>query len=523
MKQDKSKPSTMSAKVIPKLYCESIEIDCPDHEYTYRSRPASPSPYSRNNSFNRSPSPLTFLVPESTPSNDSKRSSPNDVPNQQPGTIKVSTFLELPDTFRSRSKSLDDGKRTTVSKKPQLPIDCASTYKIYDSILKQGALLRRSSLDPDRRRLSLGTVNSSYRGSSDLLDLHHAVNAAVLFRDSRGLPVATSFLDKIDFADLEKDGGNQIFVKFFKFHKCYDLIPTSAKLVVFDTQLLVKKAFFALVYNGIRAAPLWDSVHQQYVEVLKEEVKPLVSIGPDKSLFDAIRNLIDYKIHRLPVIDEMGNVLYILTHKRILRFLFLYINDLPKPSFLNKTLRDLKIGTYENVETVAEETSIIHALRKFLERRVSALPMTDSEGHLVDIFAKFDVINLAAEKTYTNLDVTLKEANEHKTDWFEGVEKCLLDETLFTVMERIVRAEVHRLVVVDEDDHVLGVLSLSDILVYLVLKPSDDDIGVDETSSDSEVPVDPDLASSDDKVFEENEEPRDYVQNSRWGEVPVSV
>ncbi|CAH2217485.1 jg2265, partial [Pararge aegeria aegeria] len=42
---------------------------------------------------------------------------------------------------------------------------------------------------------------------------------------------------------------SQIFVKFFKFHKCYDLIPTSAKLVVFDTQLLVKKAFFALVYN----------------------------------------------------------------------------------------------------------------------------------------------------------------------------------------------------------------------------------------------------------------------------------
>ena len=43
---------------------------------------------------------------------------------------------------------------------------------------------------------------------------------------------------------------SQIYIKFFKFHKCYDLIPTSAKLVVFDTQLLVKKAFFALVYNG---------------------------------------------------------------------------------------------------------------------------------------------------------------------------------------------------------------------------------------------------------------------------------
>ncbi|CAG2176539.1 unnamed protein product, partial [Oppiella nova] len=43
---------------------------------------------------------------------------------------------------------------------------------------------------------------------------------------------------------------NLIYVKFFKFYRCYDLIPVSAKLVVFDTQLVVKKAFFALLSNG---------------------------------------------------------------------------------------------------------------------------------------------------------------------------------------------------------------------------------------------------------------------------------
>lgn len=64
------------------------------------------------------------------------------------------------------------------------------------------------------------------------------------------------------FIFLEEDE-RQVFVKFFKFHRSYDLIPTSAKLVVFDTQLLVKKAFFALVYNGVRAAPLWDSTKQR--------------------------------------------------------------------------------------------------------------------------------------------------------------------------------------------------------------------------------------------------------------------
>ncbi|TOF72561.1 hypothetical protein CGJ15_27525, partial [Vibrio parahaemolyticus] len=54
----------------------------------------------------------------------------------------------------------------------------------------------------------------------------------------------------------------------FEFHHTYDLIPISAKLVVFDTRLQVKKAFFALVYNGVRAAPLWDSARQQFIGML---------------------------------------------------------------------------------------------------------------------------------------------------------------------------------------------------------------------------------------------------------------
>ncbi|KAJ0183709.1 hypothetical protein K1T71_000132 [Dendrolimus kikuchii] len=369
-----------------------------------------------------------------------------------------------------------------------------------------GAHLRRAaSQEAEKRRSSLGNVPTfRHRASDALLDPHHA---AILFRDSRGLPVADPFLEKVSLSDLEEDE-SQIFVKFFKFHKCYDLIPTSAKLVVFDTQLLVKKAFFALVYNGVRAAPLWDSQRQRFIgmltitdfikilqmyytspdvameeleehrletwrQVLKGSVMPLVSIGPDSSLYEAIRMLITNRIHRLPVIDsETGNVLYILTHKRILRFLFLYINELPKPSYLQCKLRDLRIGTLSDIETATEDTSIIEALRKFVNRRVSALPLIDADGRLKDIYAKFDVINLAAEKTYNNLDVTLKRANEHRNEWFEGVQKCTLDETLFDVMERIVRAEVHRLVVVDEEDKVIGIISLSDLLMYLVLRPT---------------------------------------------------
>lgn len=117
--------------------------------------------------------------------------------------------------------------------------------------------------------------------------------AAKIFHCTKMLRRNQKALLYCELFGLSEEDESQIFVKFFKFHKCYDLIPTSAKLVVFDTHLLVKKAFFALVYNGkfafaqdckrsmqgaaldnneifsgVRAAPLWDSSRQQFVGML---------------------------------------------------------------------------------------------------------------------------------------------------------------------------------------------------------------------------------------------------------------
>ncbi|XP_076341243.1 5'-AMP-activated protein kinase subunit gamma-2-like isoform X4 [Tachypleus tridentatus] len=80
------------------------------------------------------------------------------------------------------------------------------------------------------------------------------------------LPV-DSVYQKFDIEDLGEDE-ELIVYKFFQHFCCYDVIPISAKLVVFDTQLPVKKAFFALVQNGVRAAPLWDSSRQEFVGML---------------------------------------------------------------------------------------------------------------------------------------------------------------------------------------------------------------------------------------------------------------
>uniref|UniRef100_A0A8C9FYU4 Protein kinase AMP-activated non-catalytic subunit gamma 2 n=1 Tax=Pavo cristatus TaxID=9049 RepID=A0A8C9FYU4_PAVCR len=296
--------------------------------------------------------------------------------------------------------------------------------------------------------------------------------------------------------------------RYSKSSQCSDWSP-SKDLCSCSLSLQVKKAFFALVANGVRAAPLWESKKQSFVGMLtitdfinilhryykspmvqiyeleehkietwrelylQETFKPLVNISPDASLFDAVYSLIKNKIHRLPVIDPVsGNALYILTHKRILKFLQLFMSEMPKPAFMKKNLDELGIGTYHNIAFIHPDTPIIKALNIFVERRISALPVVDESGKVVDIYSKFDVINLAAEKTYNNLDITVTQALQHRSQYFEGVVKCSMLETLETIVDRIVKAEVHRLVVVNEADSIVGIISLSDILQALVLTPA---------------------------------------------------
>ena len=54
---------------------------------------------------------------------------------------------------------------------------------------------------------------------------------------------------------------------------------------------------------------------------------------------------------------------------------------MPQAKFLQKSILDLNIGTYLGVEVAYEETPIIEALHKFVNKRVSALPIVDQEVH----------------------------------------------------------------------------------------------------------------------------------------------
>uniref|UniRef100_A0A670J5M6 CBS domain-containing protein n=1 Tax=Podarcis muralis TaxID=64176 RepID=A0A670J5M6_PODMU len=446
--------------------------------------PGSPKtvfPFPYQESPPRSPRRMSFSGIFRSSSKDS--SSPSSNASTSPGGIK----------FFSRSRktsglSSSPSTPTQVIKQPTFPLE---SYKHEPERLE--TRIHTSSSPPDT-----GQRPSLPPGQS-------------VAKPPTSTPCATSKAWGLLSVHTQSVGESEsdIYMRFMRSHKCYDIVPTSSKLVVFDTTLQVKKAFFALVANGVRAAPLWESKKQSFVGMLtitdfinilhryykspmvqiyeleehkietwrelylQETFKPLVNISPDASLFDAVYSLIKNRIHRLPVIDPVsGNALYILTHKRILKFLQLFVSEMPKPAFMKQNLDELGIGTYDNIAFIHPDTPIIKALNIFVDRRISALPVVDESGKVVDIYSKFDVINLAAEKTYNNLDITVTQALQHRSQYFEGVVKCSKLETLETIVDRIVKAEVHRLVVVNEADSIVGIISLSDILQALVLSPA---------------------------------------------------
>lgn len=349
------------------------------------------------------------------------------------------------------------------------------------------------------RRSSIETTSPTYhKNSYASLD---PTQAKQLFREVRGLPKYDPYLSIVQISIGGRDK-TRLLLNFFKYHKCYEILPKSAKVIIFDTQFYVRKTFPTLISHGIRSAPLWDANKKLLVgmitvtdfirillhlenenlsvedlerhtlhnwrKILRNTRKPLCSIGPDQSLHEAINLLTKNRVHRLLMIDPMsGDVLYILSHKRILRFLFVYLNEFPELTFFHKTLLELKIGTYENIISVTDNTSIKIAFQLLLEKDVSALPILDGNGVLVDVYAKYEVLNLVSEKLYSNLSLTLGEVRNKKKDWEEKLQKCRSSITLYEALEVIVRTESHRLLLVNKEDKLIGIVSLSDILVYL--------------------------------------------------------
>jgi 5'-AMP-activated protein kinase, regulatory gamma subunit len=90
-------------------------------------------------------------------------------------------------------------------------------------------------------------------------------------------------------------------------------------------------------------------------------------------------------------------------------------------------------------------------------------------GILLNVFEAVDVIDILKTGDYSNLNWTVGKALCERSPQHPGIYTCSLDDGLDTIFDTIRLSRVHRLMIVDDNTYLVGVLSLSDILHYILV------------------------------------------------------
>ncbi|KAF2486157.1 hypothetical protein BDY17DRAFT_320973 [Neohortaea acidophila] len=315
--------------------------------------------------------------------------------------------------------------------------------------------------------------------------------------------------------DAEQIAGLKAIRAFLKVRTSYDVLPLSYRLIVFDTSLLVRKSLNVLIQCGIVSAPLWDSktstfaglltvndyinvvqyywqnpealsqVDQFKLSSLREVERALgvtpietVSIHPLRSLYEACTRMLQSRARRIPLVDvddetQREMVVSLVTQYRILKFVSVNVRE---TQMLRKPLRDLPtVGTYGNLAVAHMDTPVMSVIHTLVKRDISCVPILDKDGTLLNVFEAVDVIVLLKGGDYDNLNLSVGKALEKRADDFPGIYTCTINDRLGTIFDTIRKSRVHRLIIIDENKQLKGLLSLSDILHYTLNSPIGDE------------------------------------------------
>eukprot|EP01138_Halocafeteria_seosinensis_P012282 gb/GECG01012551.1/.p1 GENE.gb/GECG01012551.1/~~gb/GECG01012551.1/.p1 ORF type:complete len:323 (+),score=37.83 gb/GECG01012551.1/:1-969(+) len=279
--------------------------------------------------------------------------------------------------------------------------------------------------------------------------------------------------------------------RFLSDWQCHDLIPESTKVLVFDVDIPMQLAFYAFVEHGVFAAPLWDSLngkfagmlttsdficliyffrlHGNAVEALatlsirtwhntvnsavdsesksnlseadqaivrsfrdRAGINVPVSVSGEDSLLLACKLLSKYQLHRLPVLDpEASMVIGVLTHKAVIQHIVEHFVD--DTALYKMSPVEAGVGTFSCVQTITYQTKLADVLEKLARQNVSAVPIIDKDGVVVDIYTREDVMFLATDTELEGLEQQVSEAKKIQgniTDGRTELVTCFSDEPL---------------------------------------------------------------------------------------------
>lgn len=139
---------------------------------------------------------------------------------------------------------------------------------------------------------------------------------------------------------------------------------------------------------------------------------PAVTITPNTTLQDALNLMHEHRFRRLPVVDEKGRLVGIVSERDLL-----YASPPPATLLngleLNHVLSKLQIEEVmtQDVITTTPDAFIEDAARLMVENKIGGLPIVDEDNHVVGVITETDVFRAFIEMYragHSGLYLTLK-------------------------------------------------------------------------------------------------------------------
>jgi CBS domain-containing protein len=279
---------------------------------------------------------------------------------------------------------------------------------------------------------------------------HSRIHSASIVRLSEDLPLTIEWIDDPDRVER--------------------VMPRLVEMV--SEGLITTQPVEVITYSHrkLRALPAKAPVR----DIMSREVK---SVTPDTPLASVVELLVAKAIRALPVVDSRRQVVGILTDGDLLARAGLVTTSLQRQltwSELNEELDKIRQSGLTasnlmtpNPVTVSETTLVGEAVRIMTERGIKRLPVVDEQGRLTGMVSRLDVLRALGQPPARELpgrapqpgrlvkvgDIMLRKPPTVRPN-------TSLDE----IVDLLVTQAQRRVVVVDDQNHVAGIITDGDLL-----------------------------------------------------------
>jgi CBS domain-containing protein len=224
----------------------------------------------------------------------------------------------------------------------------------------------------------------------------------------------------------------------------------------------------ATVFRGVAGFGAHSRIHTTAIEVLSMDLPVVIETIDAPEQIAAILEVI------YPMVREG---LITLQDVQIVKYTHRFLNPLPADRLVSEVMT-------RGVVAIAQDAKVVTAWKQMLEKRIKAMPVTDTAGRVVGILTDGDLLERGGVQQRLSVAIRLDAAEiQQEMRALESspqivaevmtkpVVTVLESDTLGEVTSRMVKANLKRLPVVNLDGKLVGMLSRLDILRQVANTP----------------------------------------------------